>query len=112
MSENSTQLHSSMGILAIFAALIGLLLVLTGALTLIHAAYTVWDLYDNPDAILAFARTFNLIDSSAKGIALNGLDPERLITWPFVILLLMLQGKVGIWVVEAGARLLGTARKS
>ena len=110
MVENNSNLHSSFNLLIGIGALIGLLLVVIGALVVTHAAYMVWQLYNNPDAIIAFAQSFKLAASNRVDIDLNGLDPLRLIAWPFVILALLLQGKIGMWAIEAGARLLGTGR--
>jgi len=110
MVENRENIHSSINLLVGIAALIGLVLVVVGALALLHAIYTVWQLYSSPDRIISFAQTFKLTTASLVNLDVNGLDLLRLITWPFVILVLLLQGKVGVWAIEAGARLLGTAR--
>ena len=104
MLENKSNLLIGIG------ALIGLLLVVIGALVVTNAAYMAWQLYNNPDVIIAFAQSFQLATSNRVDIDLNGLDPLRIIAWPFIILALMLQGKIGMWAIEAGARLLGTAR--
>jgi len=111
MVENNTHRHSFVNfVIGSGALLIGLSLVLVGALVLIDAAYSAWQLYADPETIMNFAQSFKLDKSSAVTIDLNGLDPLRLVAWPFVVLILMVQGKVGLWSIEAGARLLDTAR--
>lgn len=110
MENRSTQHFSIINLLTGTGALIGLILALIGALVVIHAVYMVWQLYNDPDAINAFAQSLKLAASTSVEIDLNGLDPLRLIAWPLVILVLLLQGKIGMWAIEAGARLLGTVR--
>ena len=109
MVENRSNLRSSTGFAADIGAIIGLILAVAGALVLSHALYSVWQLYENPDSIMEFAQSLKLIKSNLAEIDLNGLDPLRLIAWPLAILVLLLQGKIGMWAIEAGARLLGAA---
>ena len=112
MVENRARSHSFFNFfIGIGAFLIGISLVVVGALALIHAAYMTWELYKNPEMILNFAQSFKLADSSIKMMDLNGLDPLRLLAWPFVVMILLLQGKIGVWAVEAGARLFNVARQ-
>ena len=110
MAENRSNQHLSSSLLVGIGALIGLILVMIGAMVVTHAAYMVWQLYNNPDAIIGFAQSLKIAASTKVDIDLNGLDPLRLIAWPLVILVLLLQGKIGVWAIEAGARLLGTLR--
>jgi len=112
MVENRTHSHSFINFLiGIGAFLIGLSLVVVGALVLIHAAYMTWELYKNPETIINFAQSLKLANSSVVMIDLSGLDPLRLLAWPFVVMILLLQGKIGLWAVEAGSRLLDAARQ-
>lgn len=111
MVENRSNLHSSISFVVGIGALIGLILALVGALVLSHAVYLIWQLYDNPDSIMGFAQSLMLTKSNLAEVDLNGLEPLRLIAWPLVILLLLLQGRIGVWSIEAGAHLLGTVRK-
>jgi len=112
MEENRNHRHSFINFaIGIGALLIGLSLVLVGALVLIHAAYMAWELYRNPETIINFAESFKLANSSMVTIDLNGLDPLRMVAWPFVVLILLVQGKIGLWSIESGARLLDAAKR-
>jgi len=112
MAENRARSHSSFNILiGIGAFLIGISLVVVGALVMIHAAYLTWELYKNPGTIINFAQSLKIADSSIEMMDLNGLDPLRLLAWPFVVMILLLQGKISLWAIEAGARLLDVARQ-
>jgi hypothetical protein len=110
MVETRSNLQSSSNLLTGIGALIGLILVMIGAMVVTHAAYMVWQLYNDPDAIIGFAQSLKIAASTKVEINLNGIDPLRLIAWPLIILVLLLQGKIGAWAIEAGARLLGTVR--
>lgn len=112
MAENRAHSHSFFNILiGMGAFLFGISLVVIGASVLIHAAYMTWELYKNPGTIIDFAQSLGIADASVEMMDLNGLDPLRLLAWPFVVMIVLLQGKVGLWAVEAGARLLGVARQ-
>jgi len=112
MAENRTRSHSFFNILTgIGAFLISISLVVVGSLVLIHAAYMTWELYKHPDTILNFAQSLKIADSSIEMMDLNGLDPLRLLAWPFAVMILLLQGKISFWAIEAGARLLDVARQ-
>jgi len=111
MAENRSNLNSSIDFMIGIGTLIGLILAVTGALVLSHAVYLVWQLYENPETIMSFAQSLKLAKANVVEIDLNGLDPLRLVAWPFVILVLLLQGKIGLWAIEAGARLLGAGKK-
>ena len=65
----------------------------------------------HPYSLINFAESLKLADSSIVMIDLSGLDPLRLLAWPFVVMILLLQGKIGFWAIEAGARLLEAARQ-
>ena len=106
ISQSFINLTSGIG-----ALIIGLSLVVVGALALTHAAYMTWELYKNPETIISFAQSLKLANSNIVDVDLGGLDPLRLIAWPFVVLLLLLQGRIGLWAIEAGARILDTARQ-
>lgn len=80
-------------------------------MVLIHAAYMTWELYKNPETIINFAQSFKTANSSMEMMDLNGLDLLRILAWPFVVMILLLQGKIGLWAIEAGARLLDVARQ-
>lgn len=110
MAENRSNLHSSIDLVIGLGTLIGLALAVIGALLLSHAVFLTWQLYENPDLIMSFAQSLKLAKSDMAELDLHGLDPYRLVAWPFVILVLLLQGKIGMWAIEAGARLLGAAR--
>ncbi|MCB1828925.1 MAG: hypothetical protein H6964_09490 [Chromatiaceae bacterium] len=110
MVENRSNLQSSFNLLIVMGTLLGLVLAVIGALLLSHVIFLTWQLYDNPDSIMSFAQSLKLAKSGVVEMDLNGLDPLRLIAWPLVILVLLLQGKIGMWAIEAGARLLGAAR--
>ena len=112
MAETKSNLHSIINFISgIGVLIIGLSLVVVGALALTHAAYMTWELYKNPETIISFAQSLKLANTNMVDVDLGGLDPLRLMAWPFVVLLLLLQGRIGLWVVEAGARLLDVARQ-
>ncbi|MCP3867115.1 MAG: hypothetical protein GY703_03285 [Gammaproteobacteria bacterium] len=109
--KGNTQRSSTNIIGGVAGLIIGLILVSAGGLILIHAAYMSWELYQNPEAIDGFAKSLSLFDVSRLEVDLNGLDPLRLIAWPFIVLVLLLQGKIGLWAIEGGARLLEACRQ-
>jgi len=112
MAETKSNLHSFINFISgIGALIVGLSLVVVGALALTHAAYVTWELYKNPETIISFAQSLKLANSNMVDVDLGGLDPLRLIAWPFVVLLLLLQGRIGLWAIEAGARLLDVVRQ-
>ena len=112
MAETKSNLHSFINFISgIGVLIVGLSLVVVGALVLTHAAYVTWELYKNPETIISFAQSLKLANSNMVDVDLGGLDPLRLIAWPFVVLLLLLQGRIGLWAIEAGARLLDVVRQ-
>ncbi len=112
MAETTSNLHSFINFISgIGVLIVGLSLVVVGALALTHAAYVTWELYKNPETIISFAQSLKLANSNMVDVDLGGLDPLRLIAWPFVVLLLLLQGRIGLWAIEAGARLLDVVRQ-
>ena len=79
-----------------------------GALSLMMAAYHAWNLYINPNAIVVFTDAFiqtALVDAETNP---SDLELYRLMSWPVVVFLLLLQGKIGSWAVEAAVHLLDT----
>lgn len=92
-----------------FGALIfGYILMAVGALSLIMAAYHAWTLFVSPDSITVFSDTLQQV--TLKGQESDAGDQEffRLLAWPIVVFLLLLQGKIGAWAIEAAVHLLDT----
>jgi hypothetical protein len=90
-----------------FGALIfGYILMAVGALSLIMAAYHAWTLFVSPDSITVFADALH--QTALKDQEADAGDQEffRILAWPIVVFLLLLQGKVGAWAIEAAVHLL------
>ena len=88
------------------ALIFGYILMAVGSLSLIMAAYYAWTLFVSPDSIRVFADT--LQQHAMKGQEADAGDQEffRLLAWPIVVFLLLLQGKIGAWAIEAAVHLL------
>jgi hypothetical protein len=84
------------------------LLMVVGALSLLVAAYHAWNLYINPYSINVF--TYSFIQTAISREKAETADEElyRLMSWPIVVFLLLMLGKIGAWAIEAAVQLLDT----
>ena len=92
------------------ALVIGYLLLMIGAVSLIYAAYHAWALFDNPYLIVEFSDKLQLSILRDQKPDASSQELFRLVSWPIIIFLLLLQGLIGTWAIEASARLLDTLR--
>jgi hypothetical protein len=88
------------------------MLIATGVLSLLFPAYYIWELFINPQHISVFAEMFQ---------ATVILDPQsekdygevfRLLAWPVVIFILLVQARIGVWAIDSAAHLLDIVRKT
>lgn len=96
----------------IAAWVLGLLLVVLGIWALGGAIYVAWGLFDRPQRIAAFAAYFLETTQITATMGDGGEGAAHLLSWFFVILLLLVLGKLGDWAISTGARLLNLADRS
>ena len=87
------------------------LLMAVGVLSILMAAYHAWALYLDPNTITVFADAFILTSSGGAAPDSGGLEEYRLLSWPVVIFLLLLQAKIGMWAIDAAVHLLDTIQR-
>jgi len=87
------------------------LLMAVGALSLLMAAYHAWSLYIDPNTISVFTDAFVRTASSNQQSNVSDLESYRLMSWPVVIFLLLIQAKIGIWAIDAAVHLLNTIQR-
>ena len=80
------------------ANILGLVLIVVGVTILVYVGYNVVELYQNPQSIKQFAYALQETMLGNKDNAqASGLDEALVyLSWPVVILLLLLQGKVAM----------------
>lgn len=88
------------------------LLIATGVLSILFPAYYVWDLYIHPQSISVFADMF-------QATIIQNTDPNsdenelfRLLAWPVVVFLLLIQARIGVWAIDSATSLLDMVRKN
>ena len=91
---------------------LGLLLVALGIWALGGAIYVAWGLFDKPHSVGNLAAYFLETTRIATDIPSGGEGAAHLLAWFFVILLLLLLGKLGDWAISTGARLLPLGDRS
>ncbi|TNG01412.1 MAG: hypothetical protein EP297_02395 [Gammaproteobacteria bacterium] len=107
--ENHSALAAYIKLIGSLGALIAsYLLMAVGALSLLIAAYHAWNLYINPYSINVFTDAF--VQTAFRDQKPDPSDQElyRLMSWPIVVFLLLLLGKIGAWAIEAAVHLLDT----
>lgn len=87
------------------------LLMAVGALSLLMAAYHAWSLYIDPITISVFTDAFVRTAFSSEQHNVSDLETYRIMAWPVVIFLLLIQAKIGIWAVDAAVHLLNTIQR-
>ncbi|MCW8964175.1 MAG: hypothetical protein OQL16_10285 [Gammaproteobacteria bacterium] len=87
------------------------LLMAVGALSLLMAAYHAWSLYIDPNTISVFTDAFVRTAFSNEQHNASDIESYRLMSWPVVIFLLLIQAKIGIWAVDAAVHLLDTIQR-
>jgi hypothetical protein len=88
---------------------LALLLIALGIWALGGAIYVAWGLFDRPQSIGRFAAYFLETTQIATHMPDGSEGAAHLLSWFFVILLLLLLGKLGDWAISTGARLLPLA---
>jgi hypothetical protein len=98
-------------LVALIASLVALLLVALGIAALAVAILAAWSLYSDPAGIAPHVEHFRRAVPAAAGSpeTLEGLG--TLVAWVFVVLMLLLLGKLGSWAVGAAGLLLKPARQ-
>ena len=91
--------------LALIAAILALLLVIGGIAALVVAISAAWSLYQEPAGIHPYASYFAGVLPGAVGESEIREGLGKLLAWLFVVLMLLVLGKLGSWAVGAGARL-------
>jgi hypothetical protein len=88
------------------------MLIAAGVMSLLFPAYYVWDLYINPLHISAFSEMF-------QSTIIKDPQPEndygeifRLLAWPVVVFILLIQARIGVWAIDSATHLLDIVRKN
>jgi hypothetical protein len=98
----SQQTQSKHIVEIIFVKVLGYGLIITGLVSLIGLTYHIWDLYHYPQLAIRFAETLqNLASEDQVPLSLLKLGG-----WMIMILLLLTAGKISVWLVDSGKRLL------
>ena len=82
--------------------LLGYTLVIAGLVSLIGLAWHIWELYQDPELAVRFA----LALQNAAGEEQVPLALLKLGGWQIMLLLLLVAGKVSVWLIESGKRIL------
>jgi hypothetical protein len=99
---NHNDTHHRHIIETIIIKTIGYGLILAGVVSLVGLTYHVWDLYHHPQLAERFAITLqNLADEEQVPMSLL-----KLAGWQLMLLLLLTTGKISVWLIESGKRLL------
>ncbi|WP_125931967.1 hypothetical protein [Thiosocius teredinicola] len=104
--DEESRMSPVLAVLAGVAALLGLVLIIFGLWALGGAIYSAWGLFKDPDGISYFAKYFLDTTKLAAQLPKGGEGVAHYVSWFAVILLLLVLGKLGIWAVTAGAKLL------
>ena len=81
--------------------LLGYTLILLGVAAIIGITWNIWDLYHYPDMVGYFARSLQ----DETGVDVMPVSLLKIAAWQIVIVLMLTGGKVAIWLIEAGQRL-------
>jgi len=109
--ENNTTVSPVITVLAALGTVLGLVLVGFGLWALAGAIFAAWELYRDPDSIAYFARYFLETTKIAAYLQNGGEGLAHYLSWLAVILLLLVLGKLGLWAITAGAKLMPYSRR-
>jgi len=112
MEPDEPELDVATRIFRFAAWTLGLLLIGLGVWALGGAIYVAWGLFDKPQSIGSFAAYFLETTRIASHMPDGSEGAAHLLSWFFVVLLLLLLGKLGDWAISTGARLLPLAGRS
>ena len=84
---------------------LGYLLLILGAVAIIGISYNIWDLYNHPELVNRFAESLQDL-SGGETMPWSLL---RIAAWQIVIVLMLTAGKIAVWLIEAGQRLVNKA---
>lgn len=106
LADNAPQTDKVRQTASIISLVLGLILLGFGLWALGGAIYVAWSLFDSPDNISRFATVF--LETTKLGASMpgGGESVAHMVSWLFVVTLLLLLGKLGDWAVGVGARLL------
>jgi hypothetical protein len=86
----------------IISGILGYGLIIAGVASLIGLTWHIWELYQHPELSIRFAETLkNLPGQESVPFSLLKLGG-----WQIMLLLLLIVGKVSVWLIESGKRIL------
>ena len=81
--------------------LLGYLLLILGVIALLGVGYQVYELYQHPDLVSRFATSLREM-AGEESVPFTLL---KIAAWQVVIVLLLTAGKIAVWLIESGRRL-------
>ena len=97
MTENKKPL-----VIIIIASILGYGLIIAGVTSLLSLVWHIWELYQQPELSIRFAEALR----NLPGEEIVPLSLLKLGGWQIMLLLLLIVGKVSVWLIEAGKRIL------
>jgi len=86
----------------IIISILGYGLIIAGVVSLLGLTWHIWELYQHPELSIRFAEALqNLPEQEIVPLSLLKLGG-----WQIMLLLLLLSGKVSVWLIESGKRIL------
>jgi hypothetical protein len=86
----------------IITSILGYGLIIAGVISLLGLTWHIWDLYHQPELAIRFAEALkNLPGEEAIPFSLLKIGG-----WLIMLLLLLMAGKISVWLVESGKRIL------
>jgi len=88
--------------LVIITGILGYGLIIAGVASLLGLVWHIWELYQQPELSIRFAEALQ----NLPGEEIVPLSLLKLGGWQIMLLLLLIVGKVSVWLIESGKRIL------
>ena len=88
--------------LVIISSILGYGLILAGVASLLSLVWHIWELYQQPELSIRFAEALQ----NLPGEEIVPLSLLKLGGWQIMLLLLLIVGKVSVWLIESGKKIL------
>jgi len=86
----------------IIISILGYGLIIAGVVSLLGLTWHIWELYQHPELSIRFAEALQ----NLPGQEIVPLSLLKLGGWQIMLLLLLIAGKVSVWLIESGKRIL------
>lgn len=86
----------------IINSILGYGLIIAGVISLLGLTWHIWDLYHQPELAIRFAEALK----NLPGQEIVPFSLLKLGGWLIMLLLLLIAGKVSVWLIESGKRIL------